>query len=255
MLTRPQNTTEILGKNLAAVRARIAAAARTAGRSADSITLLAVSKGHPAASIAALADTGVRNFGENYLQEALPKMAAVGREGLVWHFTGMLQSNKTRAVAESFDWVHTVDRARIAERLDAQRPAMAAPLDVCIQVRTDADSRAGGCPPADLPALFQAVCALPRLRLRGLMCLPPPGDSDAARRAQFRAVRGLFEQLRRAQLPSAPADGPHSGLDTLSMGMSDDLELAIAEGATLLRIGTALFGERPAPIAPAARAP
>ncbi len=245
----------MLGKNLAEVRARIAAAARAAGRSADSVTVLAMSKGHPAASIAALADAGVRDFGENYLQEALPKIGAVGRTGLVWHFTGMLQSNKSRAVAESFDWVHTVDRARIAERLNGQRPATAARLNVCVQVRTDADPRTGGCPPADLPALCQAIHALPRLRLRGLMCLPPPGDSATARRAQFHAVRDLFEQLARAGRPAAPADDAHPGLDTLSMGMSDDLELAIAEGATLLRIGTALFGARPAPIAPAAQAP
>ena len=219
---------------LGAVRARIAAAAAAAGRDPAGITLVAVSKTQPAAAVAALADLGQRDFGENYLQEALPKIDALRARRLVWHYIGQLQSNKTRPVAEHFDWVHTVDRIKLVERLAAQRPFHAPPLNVCVQVKLGDEATKGGVDPTELPALLAAVAAAPRLRLRGLMALPPEETDPARQRRWFAALAAHAAEARRA----------HPGLDTLSMGMSGDLEAAVIEGATSVRIGTALFGER-----------
>lgn len=231
----PSLTSEATAR-LQAVRARIIAAAERAGRDPHSITLLAVSKGQSAASVAALAALGQRDFGENYLQEALGKIAASQAlpEPLSWHFIGQLQSNKTRPVAENFAWVHTVDRWKIAERLAEQRPFHAPPLQVCIQVKLGNEPGKAGVIPAELPALLRAVALLPRLQLRGLMAIPPAEDQQSAQRAWFAELRELFTRAQ-SELPN---------LDTLSMGMSTDLEAAIFEGSTLVRIGTALFGER-----------
>jgi pyridoxal phosphate enzyme (YggS family) len=230
MLTGPQ----FLAANVAAVRARIEAVTRAAGRPPGSVTLIGVSKGQPAALVAAACEAGVTDFGENYLQEALAKVAAVPRAGLTWHFIGQLQANKTRLVAEQFDWVHTVDRLKIAERLSAQRPFHGPPLQVCLQVRLEDEPGKGGVPAAALPALARAVAALPRLALRGLMCVPPPSDDLAVQRGYFARLRELAADLGRQGI----------ALDTLSMGMSADLEAAVLEGATHVRIGTALFGPR-----------
>jgi pyridoxal phosphate enzyme (YggS family) len=230
MLIRPQN----LAANLQAVRLRIAAAARQAGRSEQCITLLAVSKGQPVAAVEAAALLGQRDFGENYLQEALPKIAALQGRGLGWHFIGPLQSNKTRMVAEHFDWVHAVGEARHAERLAAQRPAQAAPLNVCLQVKLGDEMSKSGVAAGEVAALARVVANLPRLQLRGLMCLPPAETDPARQRHWFGQLRELAASLR-AEFPS---------LDTLSMGMSADLEAAVAQGATIVRVGTAIFGPR-----------
>jgi pyridoxal phosphate enzyme (YggS family) len=219
-------------------RTRIASATSKYGRPPDSVGLVAISKGQPAEALRALAELGQRDFGENYLQEALPKLDALADLDLVWHFTGQLQSNKTRAVAERFAWVHTLDRERIAVRLNEQRPFHAPPLNVCIQVRLEDEPGKGGIEPSGLVALAERVRELPRLKLRGLMCIPPPSDT-------FDAQRHWFEQLARHR-DELNARGFE--LDTLSMGMSDDLEAAIAAGATWVRIGTALFGPRPAKV-------
>jgi pyridoxal phosphate enzyme (YggS family) len=230
MLTAPQFSPA----RLETVRARIAAAAARAGRDPAGIRLLAVSKQQPVESIAAAAAAGQREFGENYAQEGVDKVRALADLGLAWHFIGQLQSNKTREVAEHFRCVHTVDRERIAARLDAQRPHYAGPLEVLLQVRLADEPGKGGVDPADLPRLAEAVAGLPRLQLRGLMCVPPPATDEAAQRVPFRRLRELLEDLNRRG----------HRLDTLSMGMSDDLEAAIAEGATIVRIGTAIFGPR-----------
>ena len=219
---------------LHAVRARIAGAVAEAGRDAASVCLLAVSKTFDAAAVRELAACGQREFGENYLQEALEKQAALRDLPLVWHFIGPIQSNKTRAIAEAFNWVHSVDRLKIAERLSAQRPAGLPPLQVCIEVNVSGEASKGGVMAAELPALADAMAALPNLQLRGLMAIPAPTPEMATQRAAFRQVREAFDALC--------ARG-HT-LDTLSMGMSADLEAAILEGATIVRIGTALFGER-----------
>jgi PLP dependent protein len=232
MLMGPQN----LPEQVRIVRNRIVSAAEAALRDVDSVTLLAVSKAQPANSVRALALEGVRDFGESYLQEALEKIEALGDLPLTWHFIGRLQSNKTRSVASAFAWVHAVDRLKIAERLSEQRPFHAPPLNVCLQVNIAGESSKGGVTPVELPALAAAVAALPRLKLRGLMCIPPDED-DTSRQ------RHWFSQLR-LELDSLNAAG--AGLDTLSMGMSGDFEAAIAEGATIIRVGTALFGARPA---------
>jgi pyridoxal phosphate enzyme (YggS family) len=226
-----------ISANLQAVRARIDAAARTAGRDPGSVSLLAVSKTWPAGFVRDAASAGQRAFGENYVQEGCAKAAELAALGLEWHFIGPLQSNKTRFVAETFDWAHSVDRLKIAERLSAQRPPEKPPLDVCLQVNVSGEASKSGCAPAEAPALAHAVAALPKLRLRGLMCIPEPTDDVAEQRAAFRALRALYERLRQEGLP----------LDTLSMGMSHDLEAAVAEGATLVRVGTAIFGERNKP--------
>jgi PLP dependent protein len=232
MLMGPQN----LPAALAAVRERIANAAASAGRNAHSVTLLAVGKAQPAVLLAAAADCGVKEFGESYLQEALEKIAALQDRALTWHFIGRVQSNKTRPVAENFSWVHAVDRLRIAERLSAQRPAHATPLNVCLQVNVAGEASKGGVTPEELPALARAVAQLPRLALRGLMCIPPEETDPVRQRGWFAQVRVLQEQLN--------AGGGR--LDTLSMGMSGDFEAAIQEGATIVRLGTVLFGARPA---------
>jgi hypothetical protein len=195
---------------------------------------VAVSKQQPVEAIAAAADAGQAEFGENYVREGVAKIAALRGRPLTWHFIGHLQANKTREVAEHFQWVHTVDRERIASRLDAQRPQLAPPLEVLLQVRLGDEPGKGGAEPGDLPALADAVGRLPRLRLRGLMCIPPPAADEASQRAPFGRLRELLLDLNRRG---------HS-LDVLSMGMSDDLEAAILEGATLVRIGTAVFGPR-----------
>ena len=205
-----------------------------AGRDVTEVRLLAVSKTFGAAAVRDVAACGQREFGENYLQEALEKQASLRDLPLVWHFIGPIQSNKTRAIAENFSWVHSVDRLKIAERLSAQRPPGLPPLQVCIEVNVSGEASKGGVAPAELPALAEAVAKLPGLQLRGLMAIPAPTPDAAAQRAAFRQVREQFDALR--------ACG--HALDTLSMGMSDDLEAAIREGATIVRIGTALFGER-----------
>jgi pyridoxal phosphate enzyme (YggS family) len=230
MLTAPQFSPA----RLAAVRTRIEAAARRAGRDPGTVRLVAVSKQQPATAVAAAADAGQQDFGENYVLEAVEKIEALRGRPLTWHFIGQLQGNKTREVAVRFQWVHTLDRARIATRLDAQRPHYAGPLDVLLQVRLEDEPGKGGVSPGALPQLADAVGRLPRLRLRGLMCIPPPAADEAARRAPFRRLRELLEDLN--------ARG--HALDTLSMGMSDDLEAAVLEGATMVRIGTAVFGPR-----------
>ncbi|AYN18433.1 YggS family pyridoxal phosphate enzyme [Pseudomonas monteilii] len=220
-----------LADNLSAISARIASAAQAAGRDPASVQLLAVSKTKPASAIREVHAAGVRDFGENYLQEALTKQQALSDLPLIWHFIGPIQSNKTKAIAEHFDWVHSVDRLKIAQRLSEQRPAGLAPLNICLQVNVSGEDSKSGCAPADLPALAKAVAALPNLRLRGLMAIPEPTDDRAAQEAAFASLRALQEGL-------------DLGLDTLSMGMSHDLEAAIAQGATWVRIGTALFGAR-----------
>jgi PLP dependent protein len=242
MVIGPQNSllTEELATRLAVVRARIATAARSAGRNEDCVTLLAVSKGRSPAAVQILAQLGVGNFAESYLQEAVPKLAALAGLGLSWHFIGRLQANKTRTVAERFDWVHSLERLHTAERLAAQRPHHAPPLNVCVQVKLAEDATKGGASAAEATALVAAIARLPRLRLRGLMCMLPEGLDAASQRARFGAVRALFDALNR--------DG--AGLDTLSMGMSDDFEAAIAAGSTLVRIGTALFGLASTPPSP-----
>lgn len=220
-----------LADNLSAISARIASAAQAAGRDPASVQLLAVSKTKPASAIREIHAAGVCDFGENYLQEALTKQQALGDLPLIWHFIGPIQSNKTKAIAEHFDWVHSVDRLKIAQRLSEQRPAGLPPLNICLQVNVSGEDSKSGCTPADLPALAKAIAALPNLRLRGLMAIPEPTDDRAAQEAAFATLRQLQEGLG-------------LGLDTLSMGMSHDLEAAIAQGATWVRIGTALFGAR-----------
>jgi PLP dependent protein len=233
MILAPQN----LPQRIAHVRGRIAAAAAQAGRSVESITLLAVSKGHTAEVVRAAAASGLSSFGESYLGEALPKMQALSDLDLTWHFIGRIQANKTRPIAQAFAWVHGVDRARIAARLAEQRPYHAPPLNVCLQVNLAGEAGKGGVPPGELPELAAAVAALPRLALRGLMCIPPEEEDPARQRRWFGELAQLLGELRQAVAP---------GLDTLSMGMSGDFEAAILEGATIVRIGTALLGPRPA---------
>jgi len=227
----PQN----LPERIAAVQERVARAAAGAGRSAQSVTLLAVGKAQPMEWLAAAAGCGLQHFGESYLQEALAKIAALRERELIWHFVGRVQANKTRAIAQAFAWVHTLDRLRIAERLAAQRPFHAPPLNVCLQVNLADQHTKGGVTPAELPALAAAVAGLPRLSLRGLMCIPPQETEPARQRAWFARLRELLDGLNAAG----------ARLDTLSMGMSGDFEAAIAEGSTIVRLGTALFGPRP----------
>ena len=223
-----------IADNLQAVQARISNAAAAVGRSPESVRLLAVSKTWPLACVLDAAEAGQRAFGENYVQEGIDKIAAVSGRNLEWHFIGPLQSNKTKPVAEHFDWVHSIDRLTIAERLSAQRPAYLAPLQVCVQINVSGEASKSGCAPDEALALCRAVAALPGLQLRGLMAIPEPTDDLQAQRIPFRKLRELREQICAAGLP----------LDTLSMGMSHDLEAAVAEGATIVRIGTAIFGER-----------
>lgn len=225
-----------ISENLRQVRSRLAQACEVAHRGVDDVTLLAVSKTCPAESVRAAHAVGQRAFGENYVQEALDKIAALAdlRAGLEWHLIGPLQSNKTRVVAESFDWVHAVDRLKIAERLSAQRPQHLPALNICLQVNVSGEASKSGVAPAELPALAQAVAALPGLRLRGLMSIPELVEGLDAQRAPHRALHRLLDELVQSGL----------ALDTLSMGMSADLEAAVLEGATLVRVGTAIFGAR-----------
>lgn len=225
--------------HLDAVRQRIALAALVAGRDPRSVELLAVSKTFPAEDVRAAHAAGQRAFGENYVQEAITKIEALAdlRADLEWHFIGPLQSNKSKPVAENFDWVHSVDRLKIAERLSAQRPDGLPPLNVCLQVNASGEASKSGVAPGEALELARAVAALPRLRLRGLMSIPEPAGDIDAQRAPHRLLHALFEQLRAEGL----------ALDTLSMGMSGDLEAAVIEGATIVRVGTAIFGARDYP--------
>ncbi len=217
-----------------AVLARIDVAARQYGRMASDVALLAVSKTWPAACVREAVEAGQRAFGENYVQEAVNKIGDLAVLDLEWHFIGPLQSNKTRLVAEHFDWVHSVDRLKIAERLAEQRPPSLPPLSICLQVNISDEAAKSGVTLEQAHTVAYEIARLPRLRLRGLMCIPAPTDDFTAQRLPFRQLRDLYELLRRDGLP----------LDTLSMGMSHDLEAAIAEGATLVRVGSAIFGER-----------
>jgi pyridoxal phosphate enzyme (YggS family) len=237
MLIGPQisSADEVIATNLQALRAEIAAAAASAHRSVDSITLVAVSKGHGAERVRAAAARGVTDFGESYLQEALPKIDALRELPVVWHFIGRIQANKSAAIAQTFDWVHGVDRLRIAQRLSAQRPHYAPPLQLCIQVNIAREPGKAGVEPALAAQLARTVRALPQLRLRGLMCILPAGQSAPDNRHSFHALALLLQQIN--------AQG--GGLDSLSMGMSADYREAIQQGATLIRVGTAIFGPRP----------
>jgi len=237
--TPSRRSAAMIADKIAQVNARIAGACAAARRPVQSVTLLAVSKTFAAADVAAAHAAGQRCFGENYVQEAIAKIAALADldPRPEWHLIGPLQSNKTRVVAEHFDWVHTIDRLALAERLSAQRPDALAPLSVCLQVNVSGEASKSGVAPHELAGLAHAVAALPRLRLRGLMAIPAPAVGLDAQRAPHRLLREQLEALR--------ADG--LDLDTLSAGMSDDLEAAILEGATIVRVGTAIFGSRGAP--------
>ncbi|NRO94761.1 YggS family pyridoxal phosphate-dependent enzyme [Paraburkholderia sp. NMBU_R16] len=225
-----------IARHLDAVHRRIVQAARAAGRDSASVRLLAVSKTFPAEDVRTAFAAGQRAFGENYVQEAIGKIEALAelRTDLEWHFIGPLQSNKTRPVAEHFDWVHSVDRLKIAQRLSEQRPDSLPALNVCLQVNVSGEASKSGVSPADASALAHEIAALPRLTLRGLMAIPEPAADPDAQRVPHRVLRALFDDLRAEGL----------ALDTLSMGMSADLEAAVLEGATLVRIGTAIFGAR-----------
>lgn len=220
-----------IAENISTLAERIRSAAQAVQRDPASVGLLAVSKTKPASDLREAYDAGLRDFGENYLQEALGKQVELSDLPLIWHFIGPIQSNKTRAIAEHFAWVHSVDRLKIAQRLSEQRPSELPPLNICIQVNVSGEASKSGCSPEDLAALAQAISVLPNLKLRGLMAIPEPTDDRDEQNASFAAVSTLQAQLG---LP----------LDTLSMGMSHDLEAAIAQGATWVRIGTALFGAR-----------
>jgi pyridoxal phosphate enzyme (YggS family) len=227
---------ETVQANLQAVHERIAMAARAAGRDPGSIALLAVSKTFPPEAIVAAHAGGQRAFGENYVQEALDKIQGLAERltGLEWHFIGPIQSNKTRALAEHFDWVQSVDRLKIAQRLSEQRPADTLPLNVLLQVNISGEASKSGVAPGEVEGLAREVAQLPRLRLRGLMAIPEPDADPERQRGPLAALRALYERLRAEGL----------ALDTLSMGMSADLEAAVLEGSTMVRIGTAIFGER-----------
>lgn len=225
-------TTATLSERLLTLRQRMTIAATSAGRPADAVTLIAVSKTFDAAAVRAVHAAGQTEFGENYLQEALAKIEALRDLGLTWHFIGPIQSNKTADLAENFAWVHGVEREKIARRLSEQRPENLPPLNVCVQVNVSGEVSKSGVAPVAALALCQTVAALPRLKLRGLMAIPEPGRADL--RAPYRLLRELFEQARQSGL----------GLDTLSAGMSDDFEAAIAEGSTHIRVGSLIFGKR-----------
>ena len=220
--------------NLAQVRKRIELACQAVGRASDTVKLLAVSKTMPAQAAREAHAAGQLAFGENYIQEGVDKIAALADLPLEWHCIGPIQSNKTKLVAENFAWVHSIDRLKIAERLSAQRPAYLPPLQVCLQVNVDGGSNKSGVAPEDLLALAQAVAKLPHLQLRGIMTIPEPAETEAEARAVHQQAKGLFDRLKTAGLT----------LDTLSMGMTADLEAAVAEGSTCVRVGTAIFGAR-----------
>jgi pyridoxal phosphate enzyme (YggS family) len=236
LLTIMWNSADSVRERLQAVIGRIATAARTAGRHPASVSLVAVSKTFPAAAVAAAHAAGQVAFGENYVQEAVDKIETLRpqRGELQWHFIGPIQSNKTRAIAEQFDWVQSIDRLKVAQRLSEQRPAGLAPLNVLLQVNISGEESKSGVAPADVETLARAVGQLPGLKLRGLMAIPEPEADVARQRAPLAAMRVLFERMRAAGVD----------IDTLSMGMSADLESAVLEGSTMVRIGTAIFGER-----------
>lgn len=224
---------------LAAVLRRIEAAHEASGRPSGSVRLLAVSKTFPVRTMSEVLAAGQRDFGESYLQEALPKIAALRERGARWHFIGPIQSNKTREIAAQFDWAHGIERLKIAQRLSDQRPSELAPLQVCVQVNISGEASKSGCEPVEATELCRAIATLPRLVLRGLMAIPAPTTGDQDARAPYARLRELFDQIK-----SALPDEVAASFDTISAGMSDDLEAAIAEGSTLVRVGTALFGER-----------
>jgi PLP dependent protein len=236
MLSAPQNLSPAsnIATNFALLQQRIAAASESAGRDVHSITLLAVSKGHAIDHLQQALSLGLTQFGENYVDEALPKIEALRGHAPVWHFIGRLQANKTRPIAQHFDWVHGIDRLKVAQRLSDQRGGELPPLNVCVQVNVADEATKGGVAPDQAPALLAAIAELPRLKLRGLMCMLPFGHDEAQQRAGFALCRNVLQQANARGLL----------LDTLSMGMSGDLEAAVQEGSTLLRIGTALFGPR-----------
>ena len=223
-----------IGAALNALRARIGEIERRYRREPGSVTLLAVSKTKPAQAVRAAVAAGQGAFGENHLQDAMTKVDALAGQGVSWHFIGAVQSNKTRPIAEHFDWVHGIERARIATRLSAQRPTGRGPLDVCIEVDVSGEDTKSGVPPSEVEPLARLIRELPGLRLRGLMAIPRPAEDFEAQRIPFRQLREILDDLN--------AKG--FGLDTLSMGMTGDLEAAVAEGATIVRIGTAIFGPR-----------
>lgn len=223
-----------IAQRLTEVRTKIRQAEDRAGRPAGSVKLLAVSKTRPVTELQAAIAEGQTAFGESYVQEAVPKITALSGQGLEWHFIGPIQSNKTALIAQHFAWVHSVDRAKIAQRLNEQHPPGAPPLNVCLQLNLSGEASKSGILPAALPELAALVARLPNLCLRGLMTIPAPEDDPVKQRRPFRALHALFEELRQRGY----------ALDTLSMGMTDDLEAAIAEGATIVRIGTAIFGPR-----------
>lgn len=233
-MSSPQTITA----NIAALRQRIVQSASDAGRDPAEITLLAVSKTRSAEEVAVALDAGLTQIGENYLQEAVDKQAALQGRNACWHFIGPIQSNKTREIASHFDWVHSVDREKIAKRLSEQRPEGKPPLKICLQVNISREDSKSGVLPEDALTLAKQITALPALQLRGLMAIPAASDDRAEQRAAFAALRALRDTLQQAL--------PDQTLDTLSMGMSGDMDAAIAEGSTLIRIGTALFGPRPA---------
>ena len=222
--------------NIVAVRGRLESALQKAGRAPGSASLLAVSKKKPIEDVQAAYEAGQRAFGENYLQEALDKQQALSTLDIEWHFIGALQSNKTREIAEHFDWCHTVDRLKIARRLSEQRPSHLPPLNICLQVNISRQASKSGAAPEEVEALAAEIASLPGLAFRGLMAIPAPTMSLNEQRLPFRALRELLETLR--------IDYPDQPLDTLSMGMSDDIDAAITEGSTLVRVGTAIFGAR-----------
>lgn len=225
---------DTIGKRWQAIRTAIDAAALDAGRTPDSVSLLAVSKAHPASTIRELHTFGQRRFGENYLQEALAKQAELQGLGIEWHFIGPIQSNKTQPIAQHFDWVHSVDRAKIADRLNTARGNTLPPLQVCIQVNISEEHSKSGTNAAEAASLAEHIRQLPNLRLRGLMAIPAPASDPAEQQAQFHAVRKIYDHLLAAG----------HALDTLSMGMSEDFPAAIREGATIVRVGSAIFGAR-----------
>ena len=227
-----------IADNIGSVTRRIQKATLKAGRDPDSVRLLAVSKTRPPEDLRAAFEAGQQAFGENYLQEALDKIGALDDlDGIEWHFIGPIQSNKTRQIAESFAWVHSVDRLKIARRLSEQRPESLPALNICLQVNINNEDSKSGCTLDELPELVSAISDLPNISLRGLMAIPDPDQPESELRLSFRKLAGTLKNLKQ----DYPDAGP---LDTLSMGMSDDLELAIAEGATWVRVGTALFGAR-----------
>jgi len=225
-----------IANNLAALRRRIAQACAASGRNPDSVGLVAVSKTFNSEAVRAAHEAGQRRFGENYLQEALAKQSELGSIDAEWHFIGPIQANKTRDIATHFDWVHSVDRLKIAQRLSDQRPPQLPPLQICVQVNISGEASKSGCLPAAAAELCAAVAQLPRIQLRGLMAVPAPVSAGGDAHGPFRELQALFREIQGAQ---------GLGFDTLSAGMSGDLEAAIAEGSTLVRVGSALFGARP----------